>query len=110
MDPELRARYNADFTPERYAAFLRTIDAGEGCAPGFRMSETPVFLTPDFAAEVAGAARKIVAQLLTPEFAQHARSAIPAGLEVPHETPHPLFLQVDFGICINPKNTLIRAI
>ncbi len=104
MDPELRARYNADFTPEHYTAFLRTIDEGERCPPGFRMSETPVFLTPEFAAEVAGAAREIVARLRTPEFAEHARGAIPAGLEVPHETPHPLFLQVDFGICTDPEN------
>ena len=102
MQPELRARFNADFTPESYADFLRRIDEGENCPPGFRMSETPVFLTPEFAAEVAGAAREIVAQLRTPEFARHARTAIPAGLEVPHETPHPLFLQVDFGICADP--------
>jgi hypothetical protein len=30
---------------------------------------------------------------------QHARSAIPAGLEVPNESPHPNFLVIDFGIC-----------
>ena len=105
MQPELRARYNAGFTPERYAAYLEKIDAGAGCAPGFRMSETPVFLTPEFAAEVAGAAREIVAQLRTPDFAQHARTALPAGLEVPNETPHPLFLQVDFGICTDPAGS-----
>ena len=104
MDPELRARYNADFMPARYAAYLQNIDEGEGCSRGFRMSETPVFLTPEFTAEVAGAAREIVAQLRTPEFTKHARTAIPAGLEVPHETPYPLFLQVDFGICIDPEN------
>ena len=102
MQPELRARYNADFTAERYAAYLAQIDAGEGCPPGFRLSETPVFLTSEFAAEVAGAAREIVAQLRTPEFMRHAQTAIPVGLEVPHETPHPLFLQVDFGICADP--------
>ena len=102
MDPELRARFNAGFTAERYADYLRRIDEGEGCTSGFRMAETPVFLTPAFAAEVAGAAREIVAQLRTPEFAGHARTAVPAGLEVPHQTPHPLFLQVDFGICADP--------
>src|SRR5205085_3132675 len=57
------------------------------------------FLTPDFAQEIATAARVIVAQTRTAEFAQHARTAIPAGLEVPGETPHPIFMQVDFGIC-----------
>ena len=102
MEPELRTSFNDDFTSARYAEYLRLIDDGERCPPGFRMSETPVFLTPEFAAEVAGAAREIVAQLRTPEFARHAQTAVPAGLEVPHETRHPQFLQVDFGICADP--------
>jgi hypothetical protein len=37
--------------------------------------------------------------LRTPEFAQHAQTAIPPGLDVPGETSHPTFLQVDFAIC-----------
>ena len=104
MQQKLREIFNADFTPACYAEFLRLIDGGENCTPGFRMSETPIFLTPGFAAEVAGAARGIVAQLRTPEFARHARTAIPAGLDVPRETPHPQFLQVDFGICTDPAD------
>ncbi len=110
MQPELRARFNADFTPARYADYLRRIEAAENCPPGFRMAETPVFLTPDFAAEVAGAAREIVAQLRTPEFARHAATAIPTGLEVPRETPHPQFLQVDFGICADGTQLTPRLI
>ena len=102
MHPDLRARFNAGFTPEQYAAYLRKINEGENCAPGFRMCETPIFLTAEFAAEVAGAAREIVERLRTPEFARHAASAIPAGLEVPCETAHPQFVQVDFGICTDP--------
>jgi hypothetical protein len=65
----------------------------------FRVSESPIFLSPEFTVEIAGAATDIVAQLRTPEFARHAAKAIPAGLEVPNETAHPIFIQVDFAIC-----------
>ena len=48
MDPELRARFNADFTPARYAELLRTANESERWPVDFRISETPIFLTPEF--------------------------------------------------------------
>ena len=102
MQPELRARFNAAFTPAGYASLLRGANETEKWPTDFRISETPIFLTPEFAEEVTGAGWEIVNQLRTPEFTQHAQAAIPPGLEVPDETPHPLFIQVDFGICEDP--------
>jgi hypothetical protein len=99
MHPELRARFNADFTAERYANLLRAANETEYWPVDFRISESPLFLTDEFTAEIQQAAENIVAQLRTPEFARHARTAIPPGLEVPGETPHPIFLAVDFAVC-----------
>ncbi len=99
MDPTQRARFNAAFTPEGYAALLRCANETHRWPTDFRISETPIFLTTGFAEEVTRAGWDIVSQLRTPGFAQHAQTAIPPGLEVPGETPHPLFVQVDFGIC-----------
>ncbi|MDQ6655666.1 MAG: hypothetical protein M3Y80_07630, partial [Verrucomicrobiota bacterium] len=99
MDPTLRARFNADFTDARYEELLRVANESERWPVDFRVSESPIFLSPAFNTELIGAANEIVAQLRTPEFAQHASSAVPPGLEVPGETPHPAFLQVDFAIC-----------
>ena len=99
MHPELRARFNADFTAERYAKLLRAANENEYWPVDFRISESPIFLTDEFTADLEEAAKGIVAQLRTPEFAQHARTAIPAGLEVPNETAHPNFLVVDFAVC-----------
>jgi len=99
MDPELRARFNADFTAERYAKLLRAANENEYWPVDFRISESPIFLTAEFTAEIEGAAEDIVAQVRTPEFAEHARTAIPPGLEVPNETAHPNFLAVDFAVC-----------
>lgn len=102
MDPAQRARFNAAFTPEGYTALLRCANETEKWPTDYRISETPIFLTPEFAEEIIRAGWDVVNQLRTPGFAEHARNAIPPGLEVPGETPHPLFIQVDFGICEDP--------
>jgi hypothetical protein len=99
MQPDLRERFNTDFTPEKYAALVRCVNETEKWPADFRISETPIFLTRDFTDEVAGAAKAIVALTRTPEFAQHAASAVPTGLAVPNESAHPNFLVVDFAIC-----------
>jgi hypothetical protein len=99
MDPELRSRFNADFTRGKYEALSRCVNETEKWPADFRISETPIFLTAAFTEEVTNAATTIVDLVGTPEFARHAASAIPHGLKVPNETAHPNFLVVDFGIC-----------
>jgi hypothetical protein len=99
MIPEQRARFNAQFTDAKYAALVHDANTRQKWPTDFRVSESPIFLSPEFTAEIAGAANDIVAQLRTPEFARHAADAIPDGLAVPVETPHPIFIQVDFAIC-----------
>jgi len=99
MEPTQRARFNADFSPARYEAYLHCVQHTERWPADFRICETPVFLTREFTDEVVGAANAIVALTRTPDFAQHAATAIPPGLEVPDEPAHPNFLVVDFGIC-----------
>ena len=110
MDPQLRAKFNADFTPAKYAALLRCVNETEKCPVDFRISETPIFLTHEFTNEVTRAANDIVDLVRTPEFAQHARSAITKGLEVPNESAHPNFLIVDFGICAEGDRLVPRLI
>jgi hypothetical protein len=99
MHSELRARFNADFTPEKYAALLRCVNEATKWPADFRIAETPIFLTREFTDQAVHAANQIAAQTQTPEFAMHAASAIPAGLEVPNESAHPEFLIVDLAIC-----------
>src|SRR6201987_5219133 len=98
MDLELRSVFNADFTPEKYAALVRCVNETEEWPADFRISETPVFLTREFTNEVTRAANEIVALTRTPEFAKHAASAITKGFEVPKESAHPSFHVVDFAI------------
>src|SRR5438874_1001735 len=110
MDPELRAGFNADFSPEKYAAFVACVNKAERWPADFRISETPIFLTREFANEVQRAAYEIVGILRTSEFTQYSRDAVPAGMEVPNESAHPNFLVVDFGICAEGERLVPRLI
>ena len=110
MDPQLRSRFNADFTPEKYAALLRCVNETEKWPADFRISETPVFLTREFTDEVTRAANAIIDVTRTPEFANHAAAAVPKGLEVPNESAHPNFLVVDFAICAEGDRLVPRLI
>jgi hypothetical protein len=110
VDPKLRAAFNADFTPDKYTALVRCVNETEKWPADFRISETPIFLTREFTGEVTHAANEIVAATRTPEFAKHAASAIPKGLEVPNESAHPNFLLIDFAICAEGDRLFPRLI
>jgi hypothetical protein len=110
VDPQLRSRFNDDFTPEKYAALVRCVNETEKWPADFRISETPLFLTREFTDEVTRAANEIIALTCTPEFAKHAESAVPKALEVPNESPHPNFHVVDFAICAEDDRLVPRLI
>ena len=110
MDPKLRAAFNVDFTSDKYDALVRCVNETEKWPADFRISETPIFLTSEFTAEVTRAANEIVAATRTPEFAKHAASAIPKGMEVPNQSAHPNFLLVDFAICADGDLLVPRLI
>ncbi len=99
MEPTQRARFNASFTQDQYEALVRAVNEKEFWPAGFRISETPIFLTAEFTEEITRAARELLAQVQTPAFREHAQDAIPPKLVVPNENPHPLFISVDFAIC-----------
>jgi hypothetical protein len=110
VDPKLRAGFNADFTPEKYAALVRCVNETEKWPADFRISETPIFLSREFTDQVTRAANEIVALTRTPEFAKHAASAVPKELEVPNESGHPNFHVVDFAICTEGNRLVPRLI
>ena len=94
-----RQQYNAHFTPEKYAAFLETVGTAFGEAPTFRIAETPIFVPTGLKNQLLQGVHDISSVLAQPDFKQRSEAAIPAHLRVPGEDEHPIFLQLDFGIC-----------
>lgn len=107
MIPEIRDRLNAEYSDAKYRAFVHELDTTYRFPTEFRSAETPIFLTKEVTRRLVEACDEIVAQLRTPEFTEHSSTAIPAGLTVPNETPHPEFLQIDFGICRDEQGEIV---
>jgi hypothetical protein len=99
MIPALRRQFNANFTPEKYQAFLRRIDDVCGTHVQFRLSETPCFFPKELLDQMATDGAELIRQLVdNPAYRAKSEEAVPAEFKVPNEAPHPMFVQVDFGL------------
>jgi hypothetical protein len=107
MIPHLRSSFNAQFTPEKYQKMIDWIEDQYGHRPPFRISETPVFIPDDLRRKLLQACREITDVLVRPDFKELSKGALLAGQEVPNETDHTSFLQMDFGICRTPDGELV---
>ena len=107
MIPEIRQRYNQTFSTGKYQCFIDDLNGAFGHTIPFRVAETPVFIPPAFKTELVRAADEIVDFLVRPGFRQRTEAAIPAGLRVPNEDSHPLFLALDFAVCAEFDGNLI---
>lgn len=107
MHHDLRQRFNAAFTPEKYQAFHHTVDTAFGEAVTFRVSETPIFVPKHLGTQLLQGVNDICEVLMQPDFKQRSAAALPSHLRVPGEDEHTTFLQLDFGICKGPDGTLV---
>ena len=99
MIPALRERFNREYTPEKYRAFLAALDAACGTHVKFRVCETPCFFPRALVERLAAAGCEMVHQLVSdPVYREASRAAIPPQFNVPGESPRPLFVQADFGL------------
>jgi hypothetical protein len=99
MIPALREQFNVAFTPEKYQTFLRRIDAASGTHVKFRLSETPCFFPRSLLERMAEDGKELIRQLVeSADYRARSDASIPAEFRVPNEPPHPMFVQVDFGL------------
>lgn len=99
MHTDVRKRYNAAFTAEKYEAFLNTVNTAFGEPCTFRISETPIFVPGNLKQKLLKGVEDICAVITAPDFMQRSEGALPDHLRVPGEHSHTQFLQLDFGIC-----------
>ena len=99
MIPSLRQKFNSSFTPEKYQHFLRRVDDACGTHVKFRLSETPCFFPAQLLQRMADDGEVLIRQLVeSPEYLAKSNASIPEEFKVPNEPPHPMFVQVDFGL------------
>ncbi|GAB3640098.1 hypothetical protein [Spirosoma arcticum] len=106
MIQSLRQAYNEAFSPEKYRAFLDTIDHDLPGQLDFRVAETPVFVPKVLTDKLLEACNDIVTVITRDDFKELTERAIPAEQRVPNEPPdsHTEFLAVDFAVCRDETN------
>jgi len=99
MIPALRQRFNANFTPQKYQSFLKLVEERCGVPIQFRLSETPCFFPKAMLDQMAEFGKDLIHQLVdSPAYHKLSDISIPPEFNVPNESPHPMFIQVDFGL------------
>ncbi len=106
MIKEMRQKFNANFTKEKYDAYMAKIEALHPGALDFRNAETPVFIPRDFTKKMLDACEDIIDVIVDPRFIALTERGSPANVKVPNESSHSEFIVFDFGICENEKGEL----
>ena len=106
MIPEIRNKYNAEFTEEKYQQYLHEMNLPHPNAIEFRIAETPVFCSREFTDQMISACESIVDVIVAPGFKEQSARAIPENVKVPNETDRCEFIAFDFGVCENKEGKL----
>jgi hypothetical protein len=99
MIKDLRQHYNTHFSEFAYQQMMDWITNHYQYTPTFHVGETPVFFTDDLRQKLTEASADVTKVITAPGFAQRAEKALLPGQTVPNRNEHPLFLQMDFGLC-----------
>jgi len=98
MIPEIRKKFNSEFTQGKYQAFLDELNSAYDFKIDFRIAETPVFIDKQFKNEILTAVNEITAYLMSDEYGKISLNAIPKGMEVPNDPGYTAMLALDFAI------------
>jgi hypothetical protein len=116
MIPQLRQRFNAKFTPQKYKEFLQSLNSRCRTEIHFRVCETPAFFPESLINTMARYGDELMQQLLgNPDYLGESDKSIPARWNVPNENSTPLFVSVDFGLVrdaagqVQPKLVELQA-
>ena len=111
MLPRFRARFQQQFSPLSYAAFLADLGRRVRCPIEFRVSETPCFFDGALMKSLADAAVSMTSALVTdPVYLDAASAVVPARFRTANSEALPAFVQVDFGLVKDRRNVEGRLV
>ncbi len=105
MDSRPRALYNKVFDAPLFAEYERYLATRAGPF-GFRLAETPLFLSRALRDRLKNDALAICAELSVPETLTKMKRAIPERFDAPNMTVLPECVQVDFALVENQNGEL----
>ena len=99
MIPSYRKDFNSRFTPEKYERIRSEMTSRCGMEVPFALCETPCFFPQALVERMGEDGKALIRQLVdSHEYRARSEASIPAEFRVPNESPHPMFIQVDFGL------------
>jgi hypothetical protein len=103
--PRYRAKFQQQFSPLSYAAFLADLGRRVRCPIEFRVSETPCFFDGALMKSLADAAVSMTNALIDdPVYLDAANAVVPARFRTANSETLPAFVQVDFGLIKDRRN------
>ncbi len=106
MVPTIRNSFNASFTYEKYQKYLHDLNLPHPGQLDFRIAETPVFCDKAFSDKIISACESIVDIIISEDFKEESKKAIPKEVNVPGENNISHFIAFDFGVCENEQGEL----
>ncbi len=98
MHSSYRAAFNEAFTDDLFSKYVADLQGRLSAESGFRLAETPVFLTEELTSRITNAAREIYEQLARPEAIARMKAAIPERWNTAGMDALPQLTQVDLAI------------
>lgn len=105
MVPEIRKAFNAAFSKKRYDSYMEELNSPHPGDLVFRVAETPIFIPKAFKQKVLDACESIVDVIVSPDFLERTKNAIPENVKVANENAFSHFIAFDFGICEEEDGT-----
>jgi hypothetical protein len=98
VHPGFRRAFNAAFNDDLYRRQTEALAARAGAAAGFRLAETPVFLTEDLERQLVTTAEEIVAELSDAGRMTEMKKHVPPAWDAPGMESLPEMAQVDLAV------------
>jgi hypothetical protein len=105
--PEIRKKYNSEFTQKKYEAFVKDLNTTYDFPIEFRIAETPIFIGREFKDEILKAVDDITSYLMSGTYKELSLKAIPKSMEVPNDPGYPAMMAIDFAICRDEQGNFI---
>lgn len=107
MIKTIRRQYNDTFTEDNYQAMRAWMKEQYQHDPKFHVAESPIFVPNDVRDHLLAACDDILDVVLQPDFAERSKIAVPPEEFVPGQDERPLFMQFDFGLCLDENGNIV---
>lgn len=106
MDADLRARFNAGWSPELARTVREDLERRLGCGIPFPVAETPMFLSAELRDRFAQAGDEIMALLCDPDWIAEQEQFVPNAYRSDYRGELPQVAQIDFAVTRGPDGEI----